>query len=77
MNFQIESNSNYLKEELRFTVNLKNWTSNEVQIQINFTYPELISKGKQSYDKLNIKILNQTLFKSLLYNISIENAQDL
>ena len=55
MDFQIDVNSNYQQEELNFSVNLQNWTSSEIQIQLNFSHPELVSQGKSVYDKLNIK----------------------
>ncbi len=46
MDFSIEIKSNYDKEELEFEQKLKNWTYSEIQVQLNFTNPELISQGK-------------------------------
>jgi hypothetical protein len=43
MDFYIEPYSNYLQEDLKFSVNLKNWTEIGIYIQINFAYPELVS----------------------------------
>ena len=43
-----------------------------MKILINFTYPEFVSKGK-SYDKLNVKILNNSLFRSEQYNIFLQS----
>jgi hypothetical protein len=64
MSFKIESQSSYQAEDLKFTVNLKNWTESEILINVNFEYPELVSNGKSLYDKLKFEILNKTLFKS-------------
>ena len=43
MDFNLQVQSNYLREELEFTVNLKNFTSSEISIKIEFKHPELIS----------------------------------
>jgi hypothetical protein len=70
MDFSIDIQSNYLQKELEFSQKLKNWTTNEILIQLNFTYPELISQGKSYYDKLNIIFKKASLFrfKNPLYN---------
>ena len=63
MHFDVFSESLIDQENLGFEVDLLTWTSKNISVLLNFSYPSLVSMGQQ-YDQMTFNILNGSNFIS-------------
>jgi hypothetical protein len=72
MDLEFVLKSNEDPESIEFFLEVTNWTSEFIEVYLNFTNPLLISKG-QEHDMLVCKILNKELFRARFSNDVLMN----
>ena len=61
------------QEKIEYSVSLTNWTGSQIDLFLNFSDPELVSKGLQ-LDKAILKVIDPEMIKSAKYGSAVDNS---
>ena len=61
------------QEKIEYSASLTNWTASQIDLFLNFSYPEFVSKGIQ-LDKAILKVIDPEMIKSVETGSVVDNS---